>query len=161
LDGAPRPVEDLADGVAAQGLTVCQFVDAIGASTCHGPGTGLAPLSSGTSVDVGMSEMDVSRVLAQIRTLQSQASFKPATAPAAAAAPTAGFDSLLKGAIDQVNQTQQTSARLQESFARGDRNTDLSTVMLAGAKAQVEFRGMVEVRNRLVAAYQDIMNLPL
>jgi len=107
-----------------------------------------------------MSEMDVSRVLAQIRTLQSQASFKPATAPAAAA-PTAGFDSLLKGAIDQVNQTQQTSARLQESFARGDRNTDLSTVMLAGAKAQVEFRGMVEVRNRLVAAYQDIMNLPL
>ncbi len=108
-----------------------------------------------------MSDMDVSRVLAQIRTLQSQASFRPAAAEAAAAAPKVGFDSLLKGAIDQVNQTQQTSARLQESFARGDRNTDLASVMLAGAKSQVEFRGMVEVRNRLVAAYQDIMNMPL
>ncbi|HEY0973283.1 MAG TPA: flagellar hook-basal body complex protein FliE [Solimonas sp.] len=109
-----------------------------------------------------MNEMDVSRVLAQIRTLQAQASFKPAAPQAVAqAAPKVGFDTLLKGAIDQVNQAQQTSTRLQEAFARGDRDTDLSTVMLAGAKAQVQFRGMVEVRNRLVAAYQDIMNMPL
>jgi len=34
-------------------------------------------------------------------------------------------------------------------------------VMLATSKAQVSFRGMVEVRNRLVSAYQDIMNMPL
>ena len=109
-----------------------------------------------------MNEMDVGRVLAQIRTLQAQASFKPAAPMAGpAATPKVGFDTLLKGAIDQVNQTQQTSVRLQESFVRGDRNTDLSSVMLAGAKAQVEFRGMVEVRNRLVAAYQDIMTMPL
>ena len=106
--------------------------------------------------------MDVTRVLAQIRTLQSQASFKPAASAAAAqAAPQGGFDTLLKGAIDQVNQTQQTSAGLQTAFARGDREVDLSSVMLAGAKAQVEFRAMVEVRNRLVSAYQDIMNMPL
>lgn len=108
-----------------------------------------------------MNEMDVSRVLAQIRTLQAQASQRPAAPVAGAAVPKAGFDTMLKSAIDQVNQSQQTSARLQESFARGDRNTDLSTVMLAGAKAQVEFRGVVEVRNRMVAAYQDIMNMPL
>ncbi len=106
--------------------------------------------------------MDVTRVLAQIRTLQSQASFKPAAAAATAqAAPSAGFDTLLKGAIDRVNQTQQTSANLQTSFARGDRDVELSSVMLAGARSQVEFRAMVEVRNRLVSAYQDIMNMPL
>jgi flagellar hook-basal body complex protein FliE len=108
-----------------------------------------------------MNEMDVSRVLAQIRTLQAQASSRPAAPMATDAAPKVGFDTMLKGAIDQVNQSQKTSVKLQEAFARGDRNTDLSTVMLAGAKAQVEFRGMVEVRNRMVAAYQDIMNMPL
>lgn len=109
-----------------------------------------------------MNEMDVNRVLAQIRTLQSQASLRPAAPQAAnGPAPKVGFDSMLKGAIDQVNQTQKTSADLQTAFARGDRDTDLSTVMLAGAKAQVQFRAVVEVRNRLVAAYQDVMNLPL
>ncbi len=108
-----------------------------------------------------MNEMDVSRVLAQIRTLQAQASSRPAAPAAAEAMPKGGFDTLLKGAIEQVNQSQKASAKLQESFARGDNNTDLSTVMLAGAKAQVEFRGLVEVRNRMVAAYQDIMNMPL
>jgi flagellar hook-basal body complex protein FliE len=108
-----------------------------------------------------MNEMDVNRVLAQIRTLQSQASFKPAAPAAAGAAPQAGFDTLLRGAIDRVNQTQQTSAQLQTAFARGDRDVELSNVMMAGARAQVEFRAMVEVRNRLVSAYQDIMNMPL
>jgi flagellar hook-basal body complex protein FliE len=33
--------------------------------------------------------------------------------------------------------------------------------MLASAKSQVNFRAMTEVRNRLVAAYQDIMNMPV
>jgi flagellar hook-basal body complex protein FliE len=109
-----------------------------------------------------MNEMDVNRVLAQIRTLQSQASLRP-SAPTAGqgAAPKIGFDTVLKGALDQVNQAQQNSAALQTSFARGDRDTELSTVMLAGAKAQVQFRAAVEVRNRLVSAYQDVMNLPL
>lgn len=104
--------------------------------------------------------MDVNRVLAQIRTLQAQAGFKPAAARADAA-PQAGFDTMLKGAIERVNQTQQTAAQLQTAFARGDRDVDLSNVMLAGARAQVEFRAMVEVRNRLVSAYQDIMNMPI
>jgi len=110
-----------------------------------------------------MNEMDVSRVLAQIRSLQSQASFAP-SAPrveSSAAQPQGGFAGVLKAAIGEVNQTQNHAAALQRSFAMGDEKTDLSTVMLASAKAQVEFKAMTEVRNRLVAAYQDIMNMPL
>jgi len=38
---------------------------------------------------------------------------------------------------------------------------DLAQVMVAGARSQLNFRGAVEVRNRLVAAYQDIMNMPI
>ena len=108
-----------------------------------------------------MSEMDVSRVLAQIRAFNSQLSGQATAAPAAPASASSGFDTVLKSAIDQVNQSQSRAATLQESFARGDSSTDLAQVMLASARAQVEFKGMVEVRNRLIAAYQDIMNMPL
>ncbi len=110
-----------------------------------------------------MSNMDVSSVLAQIRSLQSQAALRP-IAPAATEAvstPKSGFESLLKNAVDEVNQAQQASSALQESFARGDRSVELADVMLASTKSQVGFRAMTEVRNRLVSAYQDIMNMPI
>lgn len=109
-----------------------------------------------------MNEIDVSHVLAQIRSLQAQAaSAAPRTQAAAAASPQNGFAAVLKSAIGEVNGAQQDAARLQQSFAIGDRDVELSSVMLATAKAQVQFKAMTEVRNRLVAAYQDIMNMPL
>lgn len=112
-----------------------------------------------------MNEINVSDVLAQIRNLQAQAASHAssrATAPAAAPATGAGsFASALKSAVGEVNSAQQDASRLQQSFALGDRSTELSSVMLATAKAQVQFKAMTEVRNRLVAAYQDIMNMPL
>lgn len=111
-----------------------------------------------------MNEIGVSQVLAQIRSLQAQATNAPRPPlknEAVAASPQNGFAKLLQNAIGQVANTQNNAAKLQESFSMGDRNTDLSSVMLASAKAQVEFKAMTEVRNRLVAAYQDIMNMPL
>ena len=53
------------------------------------------------------------------------------------------------------------AADLQNKFQLGDPNTDLASVMLASSRAQVEFKGLVETRNRMVRAYQDIMNMPL
>ncbi len=122
-----------------------------------------------------MSEINVNSVLAQIRALSAQASVRPPSSQAigqlgsqAAAQPGAdaatgqdGFGSMLKTSIDQVNGAQSEAAKLQRSFELGDPNTDLSSVMVATSKAQVSFRGMVEVRNRMVSAYQDIMNMPL
>jgi flagellar hook-basal body complex protein FliE len=43
----------------------------------------------------------------------------------------------------------------------GDPNVDLVRVMLASQQSSVSFRATVEVRNRLVQAYQDVMNMPL
>lgn len=109
-----------------------------------------------------MNEIDVSRVLAQIRSLQSQVATPARTPQAGAATGTeSGFATMLKSAIGEVNGAQSRAAELQQSFALGDPNTELSSVMLASAKAQVQFKAMTEVRNRLVAAYQDIMNMPL
>lgn len=108
--------------------------------------------------DIGINS--VNSVLAQIRALSAQASAqqqKPSAAPAASE----GFGALMKDAVGRVNSAQGEAAQKQRAFELGDANTDLSSVMLATTKAQVSFRAMVEVRNRVISAYQDIMNMPL
>jgi flagellar hook-basal body complex protein FliE len=104
--------------------------------------------------------MQIDSVLAQIRSLSAQA--KPAAAPGAGAPAKSGpseFASLLSKGIDQVNQTEQRAGQLSNAFQRGEPGVELSQVMVEMQKAQVSFRALTEVRNRLVSAYQDIMNM--
>jgi flagellar hook-basal body complex protein FliE len=109
-----------------------------------------------------MSQIDVNGVLAQIRALSAQTATQQSKAAAVPAADGGnGFGNLLRDSIDKVNNAQSEAAQQQRAFEMGDANTDLSGVMLATTKAQVSFRSMVEVRNRLISAYQDIMNMPL
>lgn len=111
-----------------------------------------------------MNANDVNSVLSQIRAIQAQAGNRPAAvAPAEtdAASSAGSFGSLLKSSIDSVAKSQNTAGDLQKKFELGAPSTDLASVMLATSKSQVSFKAMVEVRNRLVAAYQDIMNMPL
>lgn len=108
-----------------------------------------------------MSEIDVRSVLSQIRALQTQANApsRPVAQASEAAAP--AFGRVMEAALDKVSLTQTQAADLQNKFQLGDANTDLASVMLASSRAQVEFKGLVETRNRMVRAYQDIMNMPL
>jgi len=112
-----------------------------------------------------MNPIDVQQVLTQIRALQAQASDRPEpladAGKSSATSAAGGFGALLKSSLDSVNSTQAAAGKLQDSFERGDASTDLASVMLATSKAQVSFKAVVEVRNRLVSAYQDIMNMPL
>lgn len=79
--------------------------------------------------------------------------------PGATSAP--GFQQTLSNAIDNVNRTQGNAANLQQAFELGDPRADLARVMVAMQQSQVAFRATVEVRNRLVQAYQDVMNMPI
>ena len=108
-----------------------------------------------------MSQMEIDRVLAQIRSLSSQTRLTPN--PASETQPTAPseFATMLKKGIDQVNQTEQSATALADAFDRGTPGVELPQVMLEMQKASVSFRALTEVRNRLVTAYQDIMNMPL
>ena len=126
-----------------------------------------------------MSQMDIDRVLSQIRTLRSQAGgIGEATRGAAAAVGVSGgpagpggaagdsrttvsFAAVLKGGIEQVNAAQQRARAAATAFERGQPGMDLPQVMLEMQKASVSFRGAVEVRNRLVEAYREIMNMPV
>ena len=82
-----------------------------------------------------------------------------ATGPAAA--PGASFGDAMTRALRSVNATQQEAGALQRAFETGDPRADLARVMVASQASQVAFRATVEVRNRLVQAYQDVMNMPL
>lgn len=71
------------------------------------------------------------------------------------------FQSMFKNAIDNVNENQQTAAQLATRFEQGDPSIDLPEVMIALQKSSVSFQAMTQVRNKLVEAYKDIMNMPV
>ena len=71
------------------------------------------------------------------------------------------FSDALKASLDQVNQVQVKAETLGKNFALGDDSVSLSDVMIAGQKASISFQATVQVRNKLVSAYQDIMNMQI
>lgn len=119
----------------------------------------------------------ISSVLAQIRSYQGQVGQIGATATGDvarsnaidglpglngvqdAAAPS--FSQTLREAIGGVNQAQQQAGALTKAFELGEPGADLAKVMVAAQQSTVAFRATVEVRNRLVQAYQDVMSMPL
>ena len=74
---------------------------------------------------------------------------------------TSGFGQTLNNALESVSRTQRESGDLQKAFEMGDPRADLARGMGAMQQSTVAFRATVEVRNRLVQAYQDVMNMPI
>ncbi|WP_368565466.1 flagellar hook-basal body complex protein FliE [Pseudoxanthomonas sp. UTMC 1351] len=112
----------------------------------------------------------VSSILSQIRSYQNQLgtrALEPVQNPGAidfgqsAVVKAPSFGETLQNAIQGVNTTQKEAGALAQAFELGDPRADLARVMVAAQQSQVAFRATVEVRNRLVQAYQDVMNMPL
>ena len=104
-----------------------------------------------------MSTPEINQVLAQMRVARAQAA---GVAPVEGA-PQGDFRDLLQRSIEAVNDTQQHANSLRTAFERGDEGVDLAEVMIAAQKSSLSFQAMVEVRNKLVDAYKDVMNMPL
>ncbi|WJW74576.1 flagellar hook-basal body complex protein FliE [Thiohalobacter sp. IOR34] len=107
-----------------------------------------------------MSEIDVNQLLNQMRAMAGAAQGAE-RAPAAEEAGGPGFAALLKQSVDQVSDAQRTAGAMANAFAKGDPNVDLTEVMVALQKASVSFQAMTQVRNKLVEAYQQVMNMNL
>ncbi|HEY5718319.1 MAG TPA: flagellar hook-basal body complex protein FliE [Motiliproteus sp.] len=108
--------------------------------------------------------LDIQNVLNQMRALQAQAQggLGGVQAPAAVEKGAPGsFGDLLKTAIDKVNETQTEAKNLSLAYERGEAGVDLPQVMIGLQKASVSFQAMVQVRNRLVSAYEDISKMPI
>ncbi len=106
-----------------------------------------------------MSEMNVNQVLAQMRAMSLEAS--SSSNKVADSGGGADFAAMLKQSIGAVNDTQQTAGKMTEAFQTGDANISLAEVMVASQKASVSFQAMLQVRNKLVEAYKDVMNMPM
>lgn len=71
------------------------------------------------------------------------------------------FGDMFQSAIDTVNGNQQTASNLATRYEMGDPAVDLPEVMIALQKSSVSFQAMTQVRNKMVEAYKDIMNMPI
>lgn len=107
-----------------------------------------------------MTEIDVNQVLAQMRALTQAAR----GGIGAAEIPGNGgehFSRLLTESLGKVNEAQSRAAELKTAFIKGQEGVDLPTVMVAAQEAELSFQAMTQVRNRLLSAYQEIMNMPV
>jgi flagellar hook-basal body complex protein FliE len=102
--------------------------------------------------------MNIDQVLAQMRAMSAQAANRSEEPQRAGGA---DFGSLLKQSIDQVNEIQQEASAMREAFEKGEGDMDLAQVMVATQKSSLSFEAMVQVRNKLIDAYKDVMNMPI
>jgi flagellar hook-basal body complex protein FliE len=113
----------------------------------------------------GLGGIDSSRIEAMLAQLKAAAT-KPSNnvaetgeAQAPGAAGKVNFADALKNSLDQVSNAQHNAEKLGERFALGDDKVSLSDVMISMQKASIGFQATVQVRNKLVSAYHEIMNM--
>jgi flagellar hook-basal body complex protein FliE len=107
-----------------------------------------------------MSNMQIQQVLAEMRALQARAAGGPAdSAPAAGSTSGVDFASLMKSSVDHIATMQNQASSLAQAYESGDKSVDLTRVMLEVQKADLAFRGMTQVRNKLLDAYTQVMNM--
>ena len=107
--------------------------------------------------------IEFNRLMLEMRSLQADAMARARPQqPAQVSEPGApSFSQLLGDAVNKVNDTQQAASQMATAFEMGTAGLDLADVMIASQKASVSFQAAVQVRNKLVQAYQDIMQMPV
>jgi len=106
--------------------------------------------------------VEFNRLMLEMRSMQMEAMAK--IKPVQVSAPEPGapsFSEMLGQAVNKVSETQQASSQLATAFEMGQGGVDITDVMIASQKASVSFQAMTQVRNKLVQACQDIMQMPV
>ncbi|MFT7490953.1 MAG: flagellar hook-basal body complex protein FliE [Pseudohongiellaceae bacterium] len=116
--------------------------------------------------------MDINRVLLEMRSLQAQTkAFAPVQSadvnPLSGSSSlrpiteTPSFGQIMSQAVNKVDGLQKSTGSLRTSFEQGQSGVDITDVMIASQKSSVAFQSMLQVRNKLVESYRDIMNMPV
>ncbi|MDX9741493.1 MAG: flagellar hook-basal body complex protein FliE [Gammaproteobacteria bacterium] len=105
-----------------------------------------------------MSEIGSAQMLSQLRAMAAAAG--TGQAPLPEGVDQGRFSELLMKAVDHVNESQQTVSRMREDFQLGG-PVDLSEVMIASQKSSLEFQMLLQVRNKFINAYQEVMNMQI
>ena len=103
-----------------------------------------------------MNVSNVDSLLAQMRAamVAAQGGSVTPTAPSSV-----DFADVLKNSIDGVAKSQNQAQDMQNAFVMGDDRVSLSDTMISMQKANIQFQTTLQVRNKVIAAYNDIMNM--
>ncbi len=112
-----------------------------------------------------MNTIDSSRLLSEMSRMAQAAGIQTTQSPNAISpvisqeVKPSEFSNLLVDALGKVNELSMTAGDLSDRLIQGDPSVSIAQSMIAGQKAGVAFEATLQVRNRLVQAYQDIMNM--
>lgn len=107
---------------------------------------------------VGGVRTDISEMINKMRELSSKSAAFSVSKPSSASS----FDSLMsvaKGAVSNVNEVMSTAENVKTEYIAGDGNVSMSQVVLASQKSKLAFEGLLTVRNKILEAYKEIMNM--
>ncbi|ASJ71772.1 flagellar hook-basal body complex protein FliE [Granulosicoccus antarcticus] len=110
------------------------------------------------------SSIDTNSLLLQLRAMARDAGIPSTDKPSSEltlGADRIEFSKVLENSVQQVNGRSIEATQLRESFEAGNPNVELADVMIAAQKARISFEALTQVRNKMVAAYKEIMSMPL
>jgi flagellar hook-basal body complex protein FliE len=110
-----------------------------------------------------ISQANVQSMIETLRSYQTQAAGVNSPAGEAATAKVQGqpdFFKSVQNALDSVNDTQMKSRGMQEAYERGE-EVPLTEVVLSMQKSSLAFEATLQVRNKVMKAYEEIMNMPV
>ncbi|QKE41099.1 MAG: flagellar hook-basal body complex protein FliE [Ferrovum myxofaciens] len=103
--------------------------------------------------------MNVSAVDGLLAQMQAAATAAQGGSGSSTSATGADFSTLLKHSVDQIAQSQSQADSLTQKFTSGSSNVSLSDAMMAMQKATITLQTGIQIRNKVVTAYTDIMNM--
>lgn len=112
-----------------------------------------------------MSDMNVQNLLAQMRIMEAQA--KSQIGPDSLSVnevqgvKKAEFSDVLAKSINSVNETLTSTGKMAQEFEKGNSDISMAQLVINMEKASVSFQAMTQVRNKLLTAYKEIMNMPV
>jgi flagellar hook-basal body complex protein FliE len=106
------------------------------------------------------SQANIQSMLQTLRTHQSQAANQPLQANGASETQRVDFGKSIQSVLQQVNENQQQSEELVTRYQRGE-SVPLTDVVLAMQKSSLSFEATLQVRNKVMKAYEDILNMPV
>lgn len=111
----------------------------------------------------GIDTTQIAAMAAQVKAMAARMQSPAApTGVGAVAAPTASgvdFAQALKNQLDQVNALDKNAQKLGQRFSLGDNGVNLSDVMIASQKSSIALQATIQVRNKLLTAYTNIMSM--
>ena len=114
-------------------------------------------------IDKINSQANIQSMLQTLRSYQAQASQLPSDTPSVSGTPQTektSFTQMVSGALGDVNKLSIEADRLQSAYERGE-DLPLTDVVLGMQKSSIAFEATLQIRNKVLKAYEEILNMPV